>query len=409
MFWRRKKRNHIYTTTENGSGGDFSGGFFPEEENVAEEDGQTIKMDIPPAPMEQAGDENAQAPAYAVQYSDMPQALPLTEGTAENTAGDAAPPLENATDGDGVVELFPSKEESEEDEKQKYLYRRIGVCALAVMIIGFAVFCALMFRVAEIEVSGNEDIPSQLIIQTAGIEYGAHLLLLPVSTGEEKLRANPYIAEADIKREYPDRVKITIVERQEAAAIIGLSAVAIIDADGYVLSIGEREDYTELLKIYGAGASGYQVNGHIGDVADYSSRALSLVIAAVKESGLQQMIESADISNALSMTMITKSGITVNLGQAEDLADKLNKLAIVLPEVEKMGYTDGTISVYSHGAPVYSPYVAPVIAVAEEGDDGENEYTYVPSDQDAAAGSSGAVGRSDTDEGAKNEAGKEAD
>ncbi len=303
-------------------------------------------------------------------------AVPVLEEGETAQAGET--PQTDAENADNVLELFPEEEQGGERKARAPLIKYFWACALGVLIVGTFVFCFFMFRVANIEVSGNESIPSQTIIQMAGVEYGAHMLTLARSAGIERLCKNPYIAKADIRRVYPDGVKISIVERREAAAIISLGAVAIIDADGYVLSISQRDSYPELLKIYGAGASGYQVNGHIGDIADYSSRALSALIEAVKQSGIQPMIESADISNALNVTMQTRSGVSVNLGQAEDLENKLRKLAIVLPEVEKMGYTDGTISVYSHGAPVYSPYVPPAEKVEEETD--ENEYTYVPSD-----------------------------
>lgn len=300
--------------------------------------------------------------------------------TQEQPSSENAENTENVGNAPNVVELFPEEEHEARDEKKhKYLIRRIWAAALALMIIATLAFGFFMFRVNVIEVSGNQTIPTQTIIETTGIEYGAHLLLLSCSAGESRLYENPYIAKAEITCLYPDTVSIRVSERHEAAVIIGLNTAAIIDEDGYVLSISERNSYPELLKIYGAGASGYQVNGHIGDLADYSSRALSLLIAAVKSSGIQSMIESADISNSLNLTMLTRSGITVNMGQAEDLEIKMHKLAIVLPEVEKMGYTDGTILVYSHGSPVYTPFVTPDLESEEEADD-ENEYTYVPSD-----------------------------
>ena len=142
------------------------------------------------------------------------------------------------------------------------------------------------------------------------------------------------------------------------------------------------------------------MNGRIADQSDYASRVLSMLIDTVRESGLQEQIESADISNPLSLSMLTRSGITVNMGQAEDLDIKLQKLAVVLPEVEGMGYTDGTISLYRDSDPVYSPYVPPVLETEE---DGENESTHIPSEGDETVEENG-TGEGETgEEGEKTE------
>lgn len=284
---------------------------------------------------------------------------------------------------DNVIELFP-QEEADRPERRGFnrrLARAVWAVFLFLLVAATFLYCLFSFRVEFIEAVGNEDIPAELIIETSAVEKGTHMFMLATTTGEERLLANPYIKSASIRRDYPSTVYIEIEERQEAAAIIGIGAAAIVDADGYVLSIGERPSYANLLKIYGAGSSGYQVNGRIADQSDYASRVLSMLIDAVRESGLQEQIESADIANPLSLSMLTRSGITVNMGQAEDLDIKLQKLAVVLPEVEAMGYTDGTISLYRDSDPVYSPYVPPVL---EPEEDGENESTHIPSENDGA-------------------------
>lgn len=327
---------------------------------------------------------------------------PEEQETPENQT--PIPEIQNGTDGaeqtpdDGTNGSFPKIDEPEESlklfgntEKKTSVHsrreRRIWALILTLLILAFGVFAFISLRVGKIEVYGNEQLSKETIVQAAGIENGESMFFIRRHSYEDKLCEHPYIAEAQVELEFPDTVNITVGERKEAAVIMGLGSMAVIDADGYVLSIGQRASFEGLVKIYGVGAAGYQVNGHIGDMDDYASHALTALIAAIKESQVQDVIESVDLSNTLSVTMLAKSGVTVNLGTAEDLKVKLQKLAVVMPELEQRGYSDGTLYVYTHGSPIYSPpYVpVPIEDTGEETGDGEGggdtEYTYVPSDR----------------------------
>ncbi|MEI3424773.1 MAG: hypothetical protein V8Q85_06890 [Christensenellales bacterium] len=42
---------------------------------------------------------------------------------------------------------------------------------------------------------------------------------------------------------YPDKLVVHLTEREETAVIVGMNAQAVIDGEGYVLSIGTRAGY----------------------------------------------------------------------------------------------------------------------------------------------------------------------
>ena len=171
--------------------------------------------------------------------------------------------------------LLSEEEREEMGRRARARARSLGLCCLLLLFIALAAFVWFAFRVENMQVEGNEQLSAQAVIQRAGVKPGTHMLALRARACEEALRMDPYVATAAVKREYPNTLRITIRERKEAAVIVGMNAVAIIDADGYVLSIGERESYAGLVKIYGAGSSGYKVNGHVGDATDSTSRPMA--------------------------------------------------------------------------------------------------------------------------------------
>ncbi len=335
-----------------------------------------------------APDDETEPPAPDYAHGGMPSTLPEDDAFAVTLPEDAQPITEPAAAALAFEEmpelgLLSPEEEAERKQKARRRTRGLALCCLVLLFISLFAFLWFAFRVENIEVTGNEQTQSDVVIEKAGVKKGVHMLSLRTRACEDALRMDPYIATADVKRQYPNTVLITVRERKEAAVIVGMNSVAIIDADGYVLSIGERESYAGLVKIYGAGSSGYKVNGHVGDAADYTSRAMVRMIAAIQKSELMDRIESVDIANTLNVTLLTTAGVTVQLGQPEDLDNKLQTLSVIMPELIRLGYSDGTVQITSHGDPVYSPPQSAVEALTEDEedvDDEESENSAVPSD-----------------------------
>ena len=57
--------------------------------------------------------------------------------------------------------------------------------------------------------------------------------------------------------------------------------------------------------------------------------------------------------------MISKSGVKIQIGQPEKLDEKLSKLKLVMPKLEEMELTDGTLMLIGDGRAVYSPESTP--------------------------------------------------
>ena len=208
--------------------------------------------------------------------------------------------------------------------------------------------------------------------------------LAKLGAAKAAVEADPYIESLEITRVYPDRLVLRVTERVEKAVILGLNTHAVIDGEGYVLSIGTRASYEGLLKVYGTGAGGYHVNQRLGEESDFHSRTLVTLLAALEQAELMDVVETLDISNPLSVTMTTFDGLTVHLGQPDNAEEKLNNFRIVLPKLIEAGYNkSGTLDLSARGSPVYSP---PDFSTAHPGDpEGSPEPGQTP-DPDATPG-----------------------
>ncbi len=110
------------------------------------------------------------------------------------------------------------------------------------------------FRIAAISLTGPKEISREEILTNAGVTGRASLLFLDAAAARTRLLANPWIAEAAVLKLYPDRLQITITERQAFALWQKDGRVSVIAADGTVLERFVENRYLGLPLVVGRGA-----------------------------------------------------------------------------------------------------------------------------------------------------------
>jgi cell division protein FtsQ len=91
------------------------------------------------------------------------------------------------------------------------------------------------FRIAAVSLSGENHVSRREIFAAAGVTDRASLLFLDVEAARTRLRAIPWIAEAGVRKLYPDRLQITVTERDAFALWQHEGNVSVISADGTVV------------------------------------------------------------------------------------------------------------------------------------------------------------------------------
>ena len=128
--------------------------------------------------------------------------------------------------------------------------RIIFVCLLFALI-GFGISQSPIFNVKSIDVSGNENLDTQTIIDLSGIDEGQHIYSFSAGRAETMISTNPLVESVIVKRDFPNKVIITITERQAVAAVAADDGVLIVDKDGYVLKKQKLFDGLEYMLITG--------------------------------------------------------------------------------------------------------------------------------------------------------------
>jgi len=112
---------------------------------------------------------------------------------------------------------------------------------------------SLGFRIATISLSGQKEISREEILNAIGVTGQTSLLFLDADAARARLLANPRIGEANVLKLYPDRLQITITERQAFALWQKDGHVSVIADDGTVLEAFSGQ-YAGLPLVVGKGA-----------------------------------------------------------------------------------------------------------------------------------------------------------
>jgi cell division protein FtsQ len=111
------------------------------------------------------------------------------------------------------------------------------------------------FRIMSVALSGNLRVSREEVLAIAGVTGTTSLLFLDVAAVRERLRTNPWIADATVLKLYPGELQVSISERQAFALWQKDRRVSVIAEDGTVLEPYIAPGLMKLPLVVGQGAA----------------------------------------------------------------------------------------------------------------------------------------------------------
>ena len=161
---------------------------------------------------------------------------------------------------------------------ERYLPNRLGVALTVSMLLGSAslgivkgghmdeLVAALSdtrnalansagFRITTVAINGRKQLSQDEVLAVGGVNGRSSLLFLDAATVRDKLKTNPWIADATILKLYPGRLQIDIVERSPFALWQQDGRLSVIADDGAVLEPYMSRRFISLPLVVGKGAA----------------------------------------------------------------------------------------------------------------------------------------------------------
>ncbi|MCP9630674.1 FtsQ-type POTRA domain-containing protein [Rhodopseudomonas palustris] len=213
---------------------------------------------------------------------------------------------------------------------EKYTPRRIGVVATVLILMGSAGLGIVKgghvdefvqglddarnaianiagFRIQQVAISGRKQLTQDEVLAIGGVTGRSSLLFLDAAAVRDKLKANPWIADATVLKFYPGELQIDIVERTAFARWQLDGRTAVIADDGAVLEPYVARRFMSLPLVVGKGA-GTRAKDFLALLARYPQiQAQARAVALVGErrwnvwlsSGLVIRLPEQDVGNSL--------------------------------------------------------------------------------------------------------------
>ena len=165
------------------------------------------------------------------------------------------------------------------------------------------------FRITSVVINGRKQLTQDEILAIGGISGRSSLLFLDADAVRDKLKANPWIADATVLKLYPGRLMIELTERKAFALWQEAGRLSVIADDGAVLEPYVSRRFLTLPLVVGKGAE-TQARDFLALLARYP-QVNSITKAAIfvgerrwnlrLKDGLDIRLPEQDVGNALAM------------------------------------------------------------------------------------------------------------
>lgn len=145
-----------------------------------------------------------------------------------------------------------------------------AVAAFATPFLGARAYEYLMstghFMVREVVIAGVDTIERPDVLELAGIRAGTHVLSSDLDAMARRIRTHPWIANAVVERELPDRLIVTIDEHRPVAHVV-LDRLWLVNGSGEPFSEVPRGQSLDLPLITGVSPTAFMPDATEGERA----------------------------------------------------------------------------------------------------------------------------------------------
>ena len=213
----------------------------------------------------------------------------------------------------------------------------VVITLVAALAIALAVLSnTSAFPITGIEAEATEHISAEDIATLAGVPEGTTMLNYDTAVITENLRRNPWVADVKVNRSYPDKLRITVVERK-------VGSLVMMSSSSVIWCLGDDNVWIEPLKVTPEGDQTLgkvalskaqelgallitdvpsSVEPKAGEVAsDEVFTALATFKRELSE-GFWSQIVTISAPSQETISCILKSGVEVSLGAATSVSTK---------------------------------------------------------------------------------------
>lgn len=225
------------------------------------------------------------------------------------------------------------------------IFRTLGIVGLAGLLAFLMVYaynfalCADYFQLKHVTVRGCKRIGEEEIRALAGISLPLNILTANLEKMERAIEKNPWVRNASVGREFPDRLVIEVTERSAAALLKKGGDLYIVDRDGVVFKKFETGDSADVPVL-----TGFYRNGDLKDDLLGKTFAFLDYLSASDHFPRIWNVSEIYVDDVHDFSVMTDNHLFLNLG-FEEYDKKLRRLKKVMADLARRGLEGRTLTI----------------------------------------------------------------
>lgn len=197
--------------------------------------------------------------------------------------------------------------------------------------------------------------PQQVVLQS-GLQLGTRMDRIDEAAIAQQLDSTGWLKLDDVQLEYPNRVQLVVSERKPAALVSHVSTMLVTDADGVLIEqVASEPNYPDCVYVTDVDVKRAQPGQVLQSGTRGKIEAMVALLQGFEEVPCQELISWATLENPQNIRMYSTNHVWVEMGEGENMADKLRWTEAALTDLIARDEKLGTLNVSSGRHADYAP------------------------------------------------------
>lgn len=198
----------------------------------------------------------------------------------------------------------------------------LAVLAMAAVTALLCVF--LLFKVADIQVTGDLVYSQEEVLALCDYALGDNLLFAPTQSQEERLESQlPYVEEAQVIKHFPNTLEIRITAAQTAASVSSGGGWLYVSSQGKILELG-AEPAAATMQVTGFVSTAAQPGQYLQAEDATALSALQEILTALTDREMITQCTRLDLTDLYDIRLWYQDRVECKLGSTAGLTYKLD-------------------------------------------------------------------------------------
>jgi cell division protein FtsQ len=218
--------------------------------------------------------------------------------------------------------------------------------ACGVVLSGIMVMLSPLFRISDIQITGNDRISSEYILEASDLVKPVNIFIFSPKKAKQEVSSNLFLEDIFYAKSYPNKLQVTVLERKLIGYVPYVDSYLCLDGEGRVLSVSAGLD-EPLPLISGLQVSSFNLGEPLkAENTDAFDVMMALANLLSKYSLLDtQFVSKVDVSDTKDIHLYIYN-IDVAFGLISDADEKIRTIkAIIQDNLPDARNVKGTLDV----------------------------------------------------------------